>query len=167
MDRALRGLGVKGDTGTGGKPSAVEQLLGGDSAKKTAKPDSAAADTGKAGGGILTGLIQSAGAVAGTATPGRVRGARDRLPPSRQPDQPPGGRPAGFAGRVGSPGPSGPRGLLDAELVDALPQHRQGEVAGRAWDRRRPAGLVELEGQVHAALEVEVPLERDSRHRSS
>src|SRR6476660_1778063 len=30
MDRLLRGLGIKGDTGTG-KPSAVEQLLGGDS----------------------------------------------------------------------------------------------------------------------------------------
>src|ERR671921_358497 len=29
MDRTLRGLGIKGDTGTG-KPSAVEQLLGGD-----------------------------------------------------------------------------------------------------------------------------------------
>src|SRR6185312_16202620 len=31
MDRVLRGMGVRGDTGTG-KPSAVEQLLGGDSA---------------------------------------------------------------------------------------------------------------------------------------
>ena len=70
MDRALRGLGIKGDTGTGGKPSAVEQLLGGDSAKKTGKADSAAADTAKAGAGILSGLIQSAGAVAGTSTPG-------------------------------------------------------------------------------------------------
>src|SRR5438477_980409 len=37
MDRTLRGLGVKGDTGTG-KPSAVEQLLGGDSVKKPAAP---------------------------------------------------------------------------------------------------------------------------------
>jgi len=70
MDRALRGLGIKGDTGTGGKPSAVEQLLGGDSAKKTGKADSAVADTTKAGAGILSGLIQSAGAVAGTSTPG-------------------------------------------------------------------------------------------------
>jgi preprotein translocase subunit SecD len=90
MDRTLRNLGVKGDTGTG-KPSAVEQLLGGDSAKKAAaapkaaapgKPaapakagtdtaaDTAAADTASAGAGILSGLIQSAGAVAGTATPG-------------------------------------------------------------------------------------------------
>jgi preprotein translocase subunit SecD len=74
MDRTLRGLGVKGDTGTTGKPSAVEQLLGGDSAKKTAKPDSAAGaaatDTAKLAGGILEGLVQSAGSVAGTATPG-------------------------------------------------------------------------------------------------
>jgi len=70
MDRTLRGLGIKGDTGTGGKPSAVQQLLGGDSAKKTGKADSAAADTSKAGAGILSGLIQTAGAVAGTSTPG-------------------------------------------------------------------------------------------------
>jgi preprotein translocase subunit SecD len=82
MDRTLRSLGVKGDTGTGGKPSAVEQLLGGDSAKKAAagktgdKPggkapaDSAAAETTSGGAGILAGLIQPAGAVAGTATPG-------------------------------------------------------------------------------------------------
>jgi preprotein translocase subunit SecD len=103
MDRTLRGLGVKGDTGKG-KPSAVEQLLGGDSAKKaaaapkaaapakttapgktatpgktaapakpgadTAAHDTAAADTASTGAGILAGLIQSAGAVAGTATPG-------------------------------------------------------------------------------------------------
>jgi preprotein translocase subunit SecD len=106
MDRVLRGLGVKGETAPGGgKPSAVEQLLGGDSAKKnaapaapakpgaakaatkpgdkkaTAKPgadsasakpgaDSAAADTTPVPGGVLSGLIQEAGAVAGTATPG-------------------------------------------------------------------------------------------------
>ncbi len=75
MDRTLRGLGVRGDTGAAGAPSAVEQLLGGDSAKKAAKPDSAAADTTRADtakgvGGVLAGLIQPAGAVAGTATPG-------------------------------------------------------------------------------------------------
>jgi preprotein translocase subunit SecD len=91
MDRVLRGLGVKGDTATG-KPSAVEQLLGGDSAKKpaaTTKPaekapakpgdkaaaakpaaDSAVPDTTPVPGGVLAGLIQQAGAVAGTATPG-------------------------------------------------------------------------------------------------
>src|SRR5215208_1101061 len=40
MDRVLRGLGVKGDTAAAaGKPSAVEQLLGGDTARKV---DSAA-----------------------------------------------------------------------------------------------------------------------------
>jgi preprotein translocase subunit SecD len=114
MDRTLRSLGIKGDTGRG-KPSAVEQLLGGDTAKKanTAKPsnakadttrkaaaaktvgkdagktggkeaskpaakdagttaakDSTAADSGAVRGGVLEGLIQSAGAVAGTSTPG-------------------------------------------------------------------------------------------------
>jgi preprotein translocase subunit SecD len=85
MDRVLRGLGVKGDTAAGaGKPSAVEQLLGGDSAKKAAAPaqpgdqagaaqpaaDSAVADTTPVPGGVLAGLIQPAGAVAGSATPG-------------------------------------------------------------------------------------------------
>lgn len=84
MDRTLRGLGVKGDTGAG-KPSAVEQLLGGDSARKATPPaaadadsaaadsvaaDSAAADSVAAGAGILAGLIQPAGPVAGSATPG-------------------------------------------------------------------------------------------------
>ena len=106
MDRVLRGLGVKCETAPGaGKPSAVEQLLGGDSAKKKAAPttpakpdtakaaaktgakkgaakpgadsaaakagvDTAAADTTPIPGGVLSGLIQEAGAVAGTATPG-------------------------------------------------------------------------------------------------
>jgi preprotein translocase subunit SecD len=80
MDRTLRGLGVKGDTGTGaGKPSAVEQLLGGDSARKAAPPgksaktgaDSAAAvDTGPAVGGVLAGLIQPAGSAEGGGIPG-------------------------------------------------------------------------------------------------
>ncbi|HUR93746.1 MAG TPA: protein translocase subunit SecD [Gemmatimonadales bacterium] len=81
MDRTLRGLGIKGDTGSGaGKPSAVEQLLGGDTAKKAAAPtkaaadsaarDSSATDTAAARGGILAGLIQPAAALAGSATPG-------------------------------------------------------------------------------------------------
>jgi preprotein translocase subunit SecD len=92
MDRTLRALGVKGDTATG-KPSAVEQLLGRDTAApapkdsagkgaakattkdakgqpKDAKADSARPDTTPVVGGVLSGLIQSAGAVAGTATPG-------------------------------------------------------------------------------------------------
>ena len=42
MDRTLRGLGIKGDTSTG-KPSAVEKLLGGDTAKAAGKADSAKA----------------------------------------------------------------------------------------------------------------------------
>ncbi len=49
MDRTLRSMGVKGTDTAAGKPSAVEQLLGGDTAKKAAA-DSAkrtAADTGK------------------------------------------------------------------------------------------------------------------------
>ncbi|HEY7611402.1 MAG TPA: protein translocase subunit SecD [Gemmatimonadales bacterium] len=79
MDRVLRQMGVRGEgAAPAGKPSAVEQLLGGDTAAKpaadsgrrgaadsTKKPaaDSAAkaaADTGAAGarGGILAGLIQ-------------------------------------------------------------------------------------------------------------
>src|SRR6185312_12406890 len=51
MDRTLRGLGVRGDTGTGaGKPSAVEQLLGGDSAKPSAaKPGAPKAGAAAAG----------------------------------------------------------------------------------------------------------------------
>jgi preprotein translocase subunit SecD len=75
MDRTLRSLGVKGDTSRG-KPSAVEQLLGGDSARKgaagkTGGKDSTAADSaGPTGGGILAGLIQPAGAVAGSSVPG-------------------------------------------------------------------------------------------------
>jgi preprotein translocase subunit SecD len=86
MDRVLRRLGVRGaDTATG-KPSAVEQLLGGDTAARTAaKPDTGKPATGKAAtgkadsaqrdttalesGGILASLIQPAGG-AGTSAPG-------------------------------------------------------------------------------------------------
>ena len=84
MDRVLRGLGIRGPATPAGKPSAVEQLLGGDSAskkagadsasKKTGAADSAAGDTASAapvdpGGGVLAGLIQPSGA-AGGAAPG-------------------------------------------------------------------------------------------------
>jgi preprotein translocase subunit SecD len=103
MDRTLRGLGIKGDTSTG-KPSAVEQLLGGDSAKKaaaattgdktadkaagktagkavdktagkaaekTVAKDTAAADSAApVSGGVLSGLVQPAGQVACSNTPG-------------------------------------------------------------------------------------------------
>jgi preprotein translocase subunit SecD len=78
MDRVLRQMGIRGEGAAPGKPSAVEQLLGGDTAstspaadtgKKAAAPDSAAkkdtaaADTAggaNATGGILAGLIQPA-----------------------------------------------------------------------------------------------------------
>ena len=70
MDRALRSLGIRGDK-PAGRPSAVEQLLGGDTAKKagadSAARDSAAADTAGAGNGVLTGLIQTSGAAGGGA----------------------------------------------------------------------------------------------------
>ena len=56
------------------------------------------------------------------------------------------------------------QGLLDAELVDPLPEDRQRQIQvalGIGGDLLR---LVELERQVHAALEVEAPLERDAGH---
>jgi preprotein translocase subunit SecD len=73
MDRVLRRLGVRG-ADTVSKPSAVEQLLGGDSASGRAAGDSArrdtsAADTGSVTGGILASLVQPAGG-AGTSAPG-------------------------------------------------------------------------------------------------
>ncbi len=96
MDRVLRGLGIKGDTTK--RPSAVEQLLGTDSASKAAKADSASAkkdtaakpakaakkdtagkrtkvdsvakDTAPVVGGVLSGLVQPAGAAAGSVVPG-------------------------------------------------------------------------------------------------
>jgi preprotein translocase subunit SecD len=87
MDRTLRSLGIKGE-GTPSQPSAVQQLLGGDSirsggkdsspagAKKAAAKgtkdsartkatDRAAADTTPVAGGVLSGLIQP-----GSGTPG-------------------------------------------------------------------------------------------------
>jgi preprotein translocase subunit SecD len=88
MDRVLRQMGIRGEKAPAGRPSAVEQLLGGDttgkpaggdSAKKpvpsrsegtaaasrdsAAKRDTAAADTAGAAngaGGVLAGLIQPA-----------------------------------------------------------------------------------------------------------
>jgi protein-export membrane protein SecD/preprotein translocase SecF subunit len=57
MDRALRSLGVGPAPGAQARPSAVEQLLHGDSTK-------AKSDTAEATGGVLAGLIQPA-AVAG------------------------------------------------------------------------------------------------------
>ncbi|MFL5496462.1 MAG: protein translocase subunit SecD [Gemmatimonadales bacterium] len=78
MDRALRGLGIKGDTGTG-KPSAVEQLLGGDTTKKAGKPgkagkaDSTARDSTPVINGVLSGLIQSTGGAGGGGVPGEYQ----------------------------------------------------------------------------------------------
>jgi preprotein translocase subunit SecD len=96
MDRALRGIGIRSEKPSG-RPSAVEQLLGGDTAspgrsegkpagdsvakgapskgpaakdsaaKDSAAKDSAAADTAGAGNGVLTGLIQVSGAAGGGA----------------------------------------------------------------------------------------------------
>ena len=85
MDRTLRNLGIKGETQPT-KPSAVQQLLGGDSIRPGAKDSApaggkkparagtkdsarprpadtaAAADTAPLAGGVLSGLIQPAGA---------------------------------------------------------------------------------------------------------
>ena len=65
MDRTLRGLGITSvDTGAARQPSAVQQLLGADTAKKGA--DTAAAVPG----GVLESLIQPAAAIAGSQVPG-------------------------------------------------------------------------------------------------
>jgi preprotein translocase subunit SecD len=71
MDRTLRGLGIKSEAAAPTQPSAVQQLLGGDTARAGAKDsakvgakdtaatrDSAAADTTPIIGGVLSGLIQ-------------------------------------------------------------------------------------------------------------
>ncbi|MGH7628419.1 MAG: protein translocase subunit SecD [Gemmatimonadales bacterium] len=59
MDRALRGLGVSAPDAGATRPSAVEQLLGGDSARTdtAAKDTAAAAEMGR-GDGVLASLIQ-------------------------------------------------------------------------------------------------------------
>jgi preprotein translocase subunit SecD len=69
MDRTLRNLGVKGENQPE-KPSAVQQLLGGDSARgaDSTRPrgkDSTAKDTAGVTGGILGGLIQASGGLPG------------------------------------------------------------------------------------------------------
>ncbi|MGZ8398602.1 MAG: protein translocase subunit SecD [Gemmatimonadales bacterium] len=68
MDRTLRNLGIKSE-GAPTQPSAVQQLLGGDSAKATPK-DSTAADTAAVTGGVLSGIIQPAMATGAGNTPG-------------------------------------------------------------------------------------------------
>jgi len=62
MDRTLRGLGIRSE-GTPTQPSAVQQLLGGDTTRasdttKATPKDSAARDTTPVAGGVLSGLIQ-------------------------------------------------------------------------------------------------------------
>jgi preprotein translocase subunit SecD len=77
MDRTLRGLGIRAE-GAAGRPSAVEQLLGGDTAATRPRTDSAAApgpasdsaaaaDTSPVAGGVLAGLIQPSGGAGGGA----------------------------------------------------------------------------------------------------
>jgi preprotein translocase subunit SecD len=86
MDRTIRSLGIKSDkvTPAPNKPSAVQQLLGGDTAQKPSKDsvaektgktgkaakDSAVADTTPVAGGILGGLIESAGSAGLSSVPG-------------------------------------------------------------------------------------------------
>ena len=65
MDRVLRQLGVKAGPGQVDAPSAVTELLGGDSAS-----DSTAADTTELIGGMLAGLIKPAGEVGLQPMPG-------------------------------------------------------------------------------------------------
>ena len=67
MDRTLRNLGVKGENQPE-KPSAVQQLLGGDSA--AGRKDSTAKDTAAVIGGVLNGLIQASGAAGAGGLPG-------------------------------------------------------------------------------------------------
>jgi preprotein translocase subunit SecD len=84
MDRVLRSMGIKAE-GAPAQPSAVQQLLGGDTAKAKAgtgdsaarrdtaasgrKKDSAATDTSAVVGGVLSSLIQPAG-TGGSEIPG-------------------------------------------------------------------------------------------------
>jgi preprotein translocase subunit SecD len=68
MDRTLRNLGVKGEN-QAEKPSAVQQLLGGDTARAHGK-DSTTKDTAAVAGGVLSGLIQPSGAVSAGGVPG-------------------------------------------------------------------------------------------------
>jgi len=72
MDRALRTLGL-GSAAAAPKPSAVQQLLGGDSAK-------AEADSTELTGGLLASLIQPANAAGIQATPGEFVVAETTYP---------------------------------------------------------------------------------------
>jgi preprotein translocase subunit SecD len=67
MDRVLRQLGVRAGPDAR-RPSAVEELLGGDTTKAT--PDSAAADSVATGAGALSSLVQSASVAGDGSVPG-------------------------------------------------------------------------------------------------
>ncbi|MBA3443847.1 MAG: protein translocase subunit SecD [Gemmatimonadales bacterium] len=74
MDRALRSLGIKSEIAPA-QPSAVQQLLGGDSAKAGASDTAGAKDTTRADtaaviGGVLSGLVQPSSATGAGDTPG-------------------------------------------------------------------------------------------------
>src|SRR6185436_1113576 len=73
MDRALRTMGVSGGAGAAKTPSAVEQLLGGDSAKGKA-------DSTTDVGGVLATLVQPAGVAGLQGTPGEYVVAEASFP---------------------------------------------------------------------------------------
>jgi preprotein translocase subunit SecD len=90
MDRALKNLGIKAQ-GAAAQPSAVQQLLGGDTAgggardsaaKKPAAgaKDSARADTSAVVGGVLSGLIRPATETGAGSTPGEYAVAETAFP---------------------------------------------------------------------------------------
>src|SRR5918995_124516 len=94
MDRVLRSMGIKAE-GAPTQPSAVQQLLGGDTAKaRQGTPDSAgrkdtaatarrkdttSADTSAVVGGVLSGLIQPSG-TAGSEIPGEYAVSETAFP---------------------------------------------------------------------------------------
>jgi preprotein translocase subunit SecD len=93
MDRVLRTMGIKGESGQA-QPSAVQQLLGGDTAKKAPtadsagrrdtaasgrKKDSTAVDTTPVVGGVLSSLIQPSGS-GGSEIPGEYAVAETAFP---------------------------------------------------------------------------------------
>ena len=145
----------------GGKPSAVEQLLGGTRRRRRPRtrarrsrarrlprvprcPPRLPRPTARRPtprpwwAGCSAGLIQSAGAGRRHRHAGRVRGARDRLPPGRQPDQHPG---RGAATAAGTHAPL--VGGADQRRGPVLPLPlRAGRPADR--DRQQPRGRARL-----------------------
>ena len=137
MDRTLRGLGIKGDTTTG-KPSAVEQLLGGDSAKKAAAdPGSRRRRPGKTGGKTAKDSKAPRTAAPRTAPP-PTRPRRRRRRPGRTDSARGRGRRAEYAGRVRRARAGLPAGGQPASTSRPWPGSSRAAwcSAGR---RRRPA----------------------------